>query len=114
LAGRTLAVGEAGKYMHDWFKKKNYQIEEAVYNQYPSSHWVSSTRKGVKNKFQAAMKTMTARITRGEIRVAKAGNVFDAKDFYERPRGMVTYKDDLVFGGEKFFQSDQYYFFRVP
>jgi len=50
-AGRAISVIAVGKYAYDWFFAHNYQIEEAIYNQFASDIWISDTRDLVDRKF---------------------------------------------------------------
>lgn len=108
--GRALNAIEIGKYVYDWFYAHNYQMEEAIYNQFDHKIWSSSSRNIVDKKFEFAMNEMTSLMLEGKVGIAKAIDIFGKDAFYkDKTLGMITYQDDPLSGRKKFFKQDDYY-----
>ena len=115
-AGKAVGIAvdlfDVGDYARNWFIDFDYQIEEAIYNQFDRSIWISDTRDLVDRKFIYAMNNITYMIATGKIEVKKAIDVFGKDAFYkDSVLGMVTYQYDPLTGKNKYFHQDDYYFF---
>lgn len=99
---------EAMEYGYDWFVSHNYQIEEAVYNQFEGNIWKSDTRNLVDEKFNYAMSNISYLMLQGDIEVKKAIDVF-GKDAFSESGINVQY--DPLTGRQMVYHQNDYYFF---
>jgi len=112
VAGGVLNAIEIGQYAYDWTDTKNYQTEEAIYNQFDKGIWKSSSRDLVDQKFGYAMQNMTNLVREGQIEVRKAGDVFGKSAFdIKTVGGRATRQFDPLTGKERQFNQNSYYFF---
>ncbi len=108
--GTVMDVIQVGRYIYDW-TKDDYQVEEAIANQFAVSAWYSDTRDIVDEKFNYAKNNMILLMLNGEVEVKKAVEYFGSDEF-EHDYSSISVVDPLT-GRENLYYKNDYYFFMI-
>jgi len=88
--------------------RPEWQMKEAVYNQFNHRIWISDTRNIVDAKFNYAMNWMDGLLATGNVEVKKAVDYFGSRAFRNTDR---IWREDPLTGNNRYFYKDDWYFF---
>jgi RHS repeat-associated protein len=90
--------------------RPEWQMREAVFNQFNRNIWVSSTRDTVDAKFKYAMNWMDGLLGTGNIEVRRAVDYFGSRAFRDNDRIL---RFDPLTGADRYFNQNDWYFFAI-